>query len=173
MRRAGAAIGLVLLVTVFGVGLSGCVTDQSADLTASVKDRVGLTASQPVAVIEFEGLIAVSHIANDEMVAYFVRREPGDTDAFRRANVGEFRNEVWVDGAWQIDDIVPDGGILLTRGENKLRYRWTFVLAEDALEGTVPINAEFGPAFSGGPPYGPTEEEVPTVALRIVSVTHP
>lgn len=82
--------------------------------------------------------------------------------------------EAWLDGAWVTYAAGSLPGIELRSGSNTVRYRWMLELSSDATSSTVPIEASPDPAYGRpGGVIGPGEDEVPTVTLRIVSVTYP
>ncbi len=118
--------------------------------------QVELTAAQPEAVVEFEGTLVVA-IQADEIVARFGREQLRDSDALDRANVGLFREEVWLDGSWQGWAPGHRIEIPLSLGSNEVRYRWMFALTDGADSGTVPIEAWLTPVFIFADLTPPTE----------------
>ena len=165
MRLRILVTGLVFAALV--AAASGC--DASSYPSETVTTAVDLTPDQPVSVVEFEGTLVVAD-STEDFVAGFARHRP-DVDDLERAGVDRIRSETWLDGEWVLDAF--DATVSLSPGMNLVRYRWTLTLDEGSDAASVPIRAELGPAFADPLELAPTKEQVPTVELRIASVTYP
>ena len=149
----------------------GC--DGSGRSRATVKDEIELTAAQPVAVVEFEGILVLA-VPGDDIVAGFGRLHPGNSEELERASLGRILDEAWIEDSWVSYPVYDPPFIPVTGpGSNVVRYRWTLELADGFASGTVPIEAGLSPVYGRGGPGSPGHDTVPTVTLRNVSVTYP
>lgn len=160
---------LVPLVALL-IAATGC--DGGRGPTAMVKSEVQLTAAHPVAVVEFQGDIVLSG-TDDDIVASFFRVAPSDSADLDRGNVAEFRQEAWLNGAWQGYEPGERPFIPLSApGSNTVRYRWTFALQDGAESGVLPIEAGLTSAYDGGGVAVPGDDTVSSVTLEIISITY-